>query len=414
VPLEEGGWKRCHFFPSSSPGPRSRCQNRRVDGDQLAPRLETLIRRLSARRGVHHAVVGACDLDGGWTWSRAAGEASPDGRAMETSTPWHLASVTKLYVASLILRLAEELTIDLDAPIAEHLPAELSFRLHVYDGVDYTDRLTARHLLAHASGLPDSLDERPRGGRSLVEEVVEEGDRAWSLEEAVVRARDQLVPHFPPSDPNAERRRIRYSDTNFQILMVIAEQATGRPLERLYAEHLFEPLGLRQTWLPGTRPLGLLEPGRSPAGDPATLWVGKHPLTDRPLAFASFKDLYATLDDVLAFGRALFTGRLFREPGTLSSMHHRFVRFGFPLGMAALRAPSWPIAYGLGMMQFELSRLLTAGMRIPGLVGHTGSTGSWLWHCPELGVLIAGTVDQTSAADAPFRIVPRAVTGLRG
>ncbi|HVS63107.1 MAG TPA: serine hydrolase domain-containing protein [Thermoanaerobaculia bacterium] len=377
-----------------------------MDTAVLASRLETLIRRLARRRGVRHVVVGACDLDGDWTWSQATGSASPDGRPMKTDTPWLLASITKLYIASVVLRLFEEGTIDLDGPIADHLPAELSSRLHVLDGVDSTDRLTARHLLAHSSGLPDSIDERPRGERSLVEEVVESGDRAWSLEEAILRARDRLSPHFPPSDPKGARPRIRYSETNYQLLMVMAEQATGRSLEQVYAEQLFEPLGLRQTWLPGTRSL-------DPLDEPATVWLGEQPLVDRPLAFASFKDLYATVDDVLSFGRALFSGRVFRHSETLGSMRERFTRFGFPRGMAALRAPSWPIAYGLGMMHFELSRLLTVGMRIPALIGHTGSTGSWLWYCPQLRLLIAGTVDQTSAATAPFRIVPRAVAGLR-
>lgn len=376
-----------------------------VDPDILIQRLEDLTRRLTARKGVRHVVVGATALDGDWNWASAVGEADPAGRPMETKIPWFLASVTKLYIASVLMRHAETGAIDLDAPVPAYLPDSLSSGLHVHQGVDYTGRLTARHLLGHFSGLPDSLDERPEGELSLVEKVLEEGDRAWSFEEAIAHARDNLDTHFPPSDPAGPRPKIRYSDTNYQLLMVMAEHTSGKPIEQLFSEHLFEPLGLGATWLPGGRPAGVDD-------EPATTWLGDKPLLDRPLAMRSFGDLYSTLDDVLSFGRALFTGRVFSDPATVQLMQARFNRFGFPFGMAALRAPSWPIEYGLGMMRFEISRLLAGGMRIPPLVGHTGSTGSWLWFCPPLELLIAGTVDQASAATAPFRVVPRALAGL--
>lgn len=63
-------------------------------------------------------------------------------------------------------------------------------------------------------------------------------------------------------------------------------------------------------------------------------------------------------------------------------------------------------------MRFAPSRLLTFGRRVPPLVGHTGSTGSWLWHCPQLGLMLAGTVGQATAVTVPFRQVPKALAGL--
>ncbi len=67
------------------------------DLDQLVPRMGRLLRRLTARRGVHHAVLGAATLDGSWSWSGAAGRADPAGVPMQPDTLWFLASVTKLY-----------------------------------------------------------------------------------------------------------------------------------------------------------------------------------------------------------------------------------------------------------------------------------------------------------------------------
>lgn len=376
-----------------------------ADKRAVVDRMQRLLRGLAARRRVRHAVVGVASADGSWSWSGASGEATPSGVALRTDMAWFLASVTKLYIATVVLRLYERGLVDLDAPISVYLPGELSAGLHVLHGVDHSGQITPVHLLGHLSGLPDSLDERPPGGRSLVERFVEDGDCAWSLEEAIVLARDKLTPHFPPSPPDAAKPRIRYSDTNFQLLMVIAQRVSGRSMQGLYRDLLFEPLGLSHTWLPGD------QPGK-PVDGPATVWFGDRPLVDRPLAMQSIGDLYSTIDDVLRFGCALFSGETFDDPATLGLMQGRFNRFGFPRGLASLRAPSWPIEYGLGMMRFGVSRALNLGRRVPGLVGHTGSTGSWLWHSPELGLVLAGTVDQATAATVPFRSVPRAVAGL--
>ena len=87
-------------------------------------------------------------------------------------------------------------------------------------------------------------------------------------------------------------------------------------------------------------------------------------------------------------------------------MHQRSV--------AALRAPNWPIEYGWGMMRFELSQPLAGGRRVPGPLGHTGGSGSWLWYAPTLGVLMAGTVDQTTAAAVPFRDIGRVWQACHG
>lgn len=56
---------------------------------------------------------------------------------------------------------------------------------------------------------------------------------------------------------------------------------------------------------------------------------------------------------------------------------------------------------------FTLPRIPTPAGRQPTLFGHSGSTGSWLFHCPELDLSIAGTVDQGTAGAAPFRFAPK-------
>ena len=130
------------------------------------------------------------------------------------------------------------------------------------------------------------------------------------------------------------------------------------------------------------------------------------------MALRSLGDLYATAGDVLRFGRALFSGQVFDHRSTGELMSRRFNRFGLPRSAAAIASPAWPIEYGLGVMRFAPSRAMALGRRLPPLLGHTGSTASWLWYSPPLGLLLAGTADQATKAALPFRAIPLALHGL--
>jgi CubicO group peptidase (beta-lactamase class C family) len=374
-----------------------------VGQGRVVPRLEELLQKAVGYRKVRHAVIGAAAIDDSWQWVDAAGEANPDGTAMEADTPWFLASVTKLYIASVVLRLHEQGLVDLAAPIPEYLPGSLATGLHVRDGVDRTADISVTHLLAHATGLPDSLIEHRKGETGLVAEI-EAGDLAFTLEEAVERIRS-LRPHFAPSDLDHGRPTVRYSDTNYQLLMLIAERVSGQSIGELHRRLLFEPLGLQHTWFPGDEAL-------ADVGRPATPWLGDWPLRDRPNALRSLGDLFGTTANVLAFGRALFSGQVFQDATTGELMYRRFRRFGIPRSAAAIASPAWPIEYGLGMMRFAPSRAMAMGRRIPPLLGHTGSTASWLWYSPPLGLLLAGTVDQATKPSLPFRAIPQALQNL--
>ena len=93
-------------------------QGERVASEEVIARMRRLLRRLSSRLRVRHAVVAVQSVDGDWAWSDAAGEATPEGRPMRAATPWLLASITKLHIATVVLRLHERGLVDLDAPVS--------------------------------------------------------------------------------------------------------------------------------------------------------------------------------------------------------------------------------------------------------------------------------------------------------
>jgi D-alanyl-D-alanine carboxypeptidase len=135
-------------------------------------------------------------------------------------------SITKTFVAALVLDLVEDGKLGLDDPVARWLPGR----------VPRGNEITVRQLLRHTSGLSDYVDD-PR--------ILRAADRRWRPEELVAVATAR-------APAGAPRQRFAYASTNYVLLGLVAERAGGAPLAHLLARRLFSPLGLRSTaYLPG-------------------------------------------------------------------------------------------------------------------------------------------------------------------
>lgn len=366
--------------------------------------LDAVLDRLVARRGVRHALVAVDGGDGVFGWSGARGVATADGAPMEVDTLFPLASVTKLYTGVLALGLVEEGRLDLDAPVTSVRPDLTG--LHAGADGDLTSRVTVRHLLTHTSGLPDYYLDAPADGPNLHQRLVAEGDRPFTFDEVVEVVR-RLPPHFPPARLDGSGRvRARYSDTNFQVLGALVTEVTGQPFGAALRERVLAPAGLAHTFLAGEV---------RPDETVASIWAGDAELQPARALASMGPDggLVATIGDVLRFARALFSGAVFDDESTLARMQERWYRFGFPRDRTALLAPGWPVEYGLGIMRYRLPRLLSPLRPVPPVYGHTGATGTWLFHCPAWAVTVAGTVGQVTAAGVPYRVAPRLLRASR-
>jgi D-alanyl-D-alanine carboxypeptidase len=363
-------------------------------GEEVDARLTALLEATVSRRGLHHAMFAVASGDGTQRWSGAAGATDVGGAPLGPDTPFFIASVTKRFIATLVLQASERDELGLDDRLVAHLPAAATERLHVLRGVDHTPEITIRHLLSHTSGLPDYWDKPKSGGSSLFRDLAAGRDRAWTFDDVVRTVRDEHAPHFPPQDLSADRQRARYSDTGFQLLIAILERATGRPFATLLTERILTPLGLDSTWLPGRS-------GPAVPTDPAAPVCVKDRPLELPRMLESSNDLASTTSDLLRFQRGLLAGELFERPETADLFLER----------ANLLRNMIPNRYGLGTWIFSVNRLIAPGRRPATLVGHAGATGTWLFHCPELDLHLAGSIDQATfrARSAPFRIMARAL-----
>ncbi len=375
-----------------------------MNRDQAQHLLDDLLQNFATSRFGKQVVMAVEAPVHAFRWTGVLGAAEAN-ESITASTPFFIASIDKLYNTTIAMMLVERGKLDLERSICSYLPEELTRGLHQYGGRDLTTSITVRHLLTHTSGLPDWFEDYPKGGDCLAETVFKEGDRVLPIVELVDYVRHRLKPHFVPQDLSGKRPRIRYSDTNFILLASIIETVTGEPLRVVHESMLYDPFGLHETYFYGTYQE---EKVQVPS---MVLRANGEPLRI-PLLLQSVKSIYSTVDDMMRFVRLLMAGEIYENPETLSAMTNHWRRFGFPMDRAALRSPNWPIEYAMGMMRFHVPRLFAPCKPIPAVLGHTGSTGCWLFYCPALDVTLAGSVEDAAAGAVPFRLVPQILQRL--
>lgn len=363
-----------------------------VVGDHLQRMLDQTVAR---GRYVRHGLLAVAADDGAWEWRGAAGTLDPQGTPASVDARYPVASVTKLYTATVVMKLIERGLLTLETRIVETLPAGTTDRLHVLDGVDRTGEITVEHLLGHTSGLPDYYEEAPAGGTSAQARLLTGQDAPMPFDDVLAVVR-KMTPHFEPQPLDRPRRKARYADTNYQLLGAVIEAVAGKPIHEVFDELLLRPLALDAT---SSYP----HPPRNGASPEPTAHIWSKDTVLRPEGALTHQradgGIVSTLVDQVRFMQALVGGEIFEEAATWERMHARCNRIFFP------------VDYGLGVMRYAPSRWMSPFFRIPPLVGHTGSTATWLFHCRELGVVLAGAFDVAQPA-RPFRFLPKVLRAI--
>ncbi|MDJ0924331.1 MAG: serine hydrolase domain-containing protein [Acidimicrobiia bacterium] len=354
---------------------------------QIQERLQQLVDRQAASKHIRSVVVGVQSADGRIDAVSAAGDAhanSPD--LMTPDTPYFLASITKMYTATVVMKLAGSGEVDLDAPISTYLAADLLSGVHVVEGTDYSDQITVSQLVGQTSGLADYFEGKPDGGASLVDDLKRGRDRSLDIDGVVAIVR-RLSPEFAPG----AGKKAFYSDTNYALLGAIIETVTHDTVADNFQQMIFAPLGLANTYVFGSA---------SEQPRPAALYF-KDRVVDIPLAMSSFAPdggVVSTVSESLRFLQAFFGGELLTSD-QLELMTSRWNRIFFPL------------RYGYGLMRFQVPRWMSPFQAPPELIGHSGSTGSFAFHNPKRDLYVAGTVNQMDRPNRPFRLMTQ-VMGL--
>lgn len=136
-------------------------------------------------------------------------------------TVYEIASLTKLFTATAVMRLVEAGRLALTDPLAAHLP----------DLPPAWSAITIRHILAHQSGLKSYTQ-------------VKEYWRSTRLDVSRPAILD-LVRHRPLDFQPGQRHA--YDNTGYYLLGLLIEQISGQSYGQFLAEQIFEPLGMTAT-----------------------------------------------------------------------------------------------------------------------------------------------------------------------
>ncbi|MER5319368.1 serine hydrolase domain-containing protein [Streptosporangium roseum] len=238
-----------------------------------------------------------------------------------------IGSNTKTFVAVVVLQLADEGRIDLDAPVEKYLPGLV--RGNGNDG----RRFTTRQMLQHTAGLANYTQYLPP--------FFEAQHTYFEPRELL----DMGLAHKPVFAPG---KSWQYSNTGYVLLGLLVQKVTGRPISEEVTNRIIKPLGLRDTYWPvvgeqtirGAHPHGYSS--KEPDGR-----TGKNDVDvtemDPSWGWAAGQ-LVGTPRDVNRFLGALLDGRLLK-PALLEQMKQTVEAPGFPDG--------W--SYGLGLMKIKLS-----------------------------------------------------------
>ncbi|MEM9713226.1 MAG: serine hydrolase domain-containing protein [Actinomycetota bacterium] len=345
-----------------------------IDQHALSRSLRRLTDRTARDRNVPGVLLAVASDDGAVVVREVAGEASVDDRYV-------IASISKLFTTAIVRQLVDEHRLRLDDRVTDLLPELDLHGIHRHDGVDHTAELRVHHLLDQTSGLADYFD----GG--VQEQIRAGGDRAYSIADVVEIARNSEA-GFAPGDRHG--RRAAYSDTNFQLLTAVIEAATGVSYSTAVQRRVTVPLDLTDTEVFDGGDLRDILP----------VYEAAQRLSF-PLALASERGaggIISTLDDQLRFSRAFHGGELFEARDHRSATWNRVFPF---------------VGYAAGTMRYGVPRWMSGRRAFPELIGHSGVTGSWLFHSAELGVHLAGTVNQGDSPARPYRLLPRIIGEVR-
>ena len=279
--------------------------------------------------------------------------------------------------------------LNLDDQISKYLPSELTKGIHIYSGTDYIDKIKISHLISHTSELADYFTQKQKDSKYLSDKLDSNGDFKWDTNDIMRIVREEMAPSFIPGEGN----KAFYPDTNFQLLGAIIETVTGKSLAEVYNEIIFEPLELKNSYLFSLSSQKL-------RSQPAQIYFDDKAL-DAPVAMESFGPdggIVATARESITFTGAFFDSSLF--PKSYLKEMKQWNRIFFPF------------EYGYCLMRFKLPRIVSPFKPAPELIGHSGSTASFSFYCPEKDFYLAGTLNQLKEQSRPFQLMIKVINAI--
>lgn len=233
----------------------------------------------------------------------------------DPETKHRLGSITKQFTAMLILQLASEGKIDLQAPISKYLP-------------DYpkknADIITTHHLLTHTSGIPNYT--------AFPNFFKDESKNKYTPKEFTKTFADSIL-EFAPGE------KFNYSNSGYFVLGLLVETITGKSYEEMLQERIFNPLKMTDT---GYDHHETILKNRAAAYEKEGPSYVNAAYIDMSLPYAA-GSMYSTVVDLYKWDQALYTETILPKKYIdslfgkyIPSWENTFYGYGWGIGEIAL------------------------------------------------------------------------------
>ena len=348
--------------------------NAQLTPDQKRDSLLHLLQRHLSHQGkkpVHNFMLYAENEKDGFVFNEGVGIVGRNDTPIDADFQFNIASITKTFVAVVVLQLWEEGRLDLQDKAIEHLQSYPYLDMEnilLMDGKPYGQEITIEQLLRHMSGLGDFfIDTQTRFYLS----VLLHKKRAYDLERMSKIYWKYNLHKKPHSLPG---KGYFYSDMNYVLLGHIIQEVTGSTLHEQIRERILEPLHMQNTYFIYYEP----ETGH---GKRIDAYLNRLNLTKKVNTSYEWGGggLVSTNAELVTFIQALYNLQLFQNQATLEAM----------TDFSATAAYNGH--YGYGLSEYHLGE--------EKYYGHGGFYGSLLIHQPEQGLTLSANVGQ---ANPPF------------
>ncbi len=315
--------------------------------------LEFIIDSIMQRDTIYATIIGIW-VPGRGEFVSATGVANmQEGRLVETTDLFRIASNTKTFTGIRILQMHDQGLLDIHDPISKYYP-----------DFPNAENITLKNLLHMQSGMADFANH------AFLEQWYEDPLLQLSIEEEIQICAADSASFYAPGGI------VRYNNTNYIMLGDIITRISGNSLQHEYNEYIFKPLGMNNTYYPTDNNL--------PGNYHGYSWnTETHVFDDMTILNPAIPNasggIISDIYDLKTYVKALYNGDLISD-----SLHQQQLQF-----LPFEGAPPW-MGYGMGILNFG------------GFWGHNGTIFGFsteMYYMPELDATIIINVNRLDLND---------------
>lgn len=315
---------------------------------------------------VHNILLYVEHLDENTVYNKAFGRLDQNSQKVSKNDQFRIASSTKLFVATIVLQLAEEGKLNINDKAFRYLKNidYLDFgNFHIRKGKNYSNKITIKELLSHRSGLADIFSDKQQVFFDYVLRNPQKKHSPESIVELYYQFNLNTAAHFKPN------KSWHYSDMNYVLLGLIIEQIDRTTLAKSIRNRILKPLQMEDTFFE------FYEPYRQ-KNNRINQYVGGINFTEINTSFDwSGGGLVSTNKDLAIFIKSLFNLELINKQSLNRMIDVKFT-------------DEQENRYGLGIYESVYNGNT--------YFGHFGFYGTYIGYCPETKTAISYSISQTN------------------